>query len=131
MSTREVPGAAFVAPSRAHDGSIMPNYPTTITSDAGPHGRGTYVHTCYSPMWCAHAGGIGDGCGGATTFTPTATPATTPATTPTDLLVLACEHYGIGLSDAMFNSCLARVTAGESARTVVGALTMDETGVSL
>jgi len=76
-------------------------------------------------------GGIGDGCGGTTTFTPTATPATTPATTPTDLLVLACEHYGIGLSDAMFNSCLARVTAGESARTVVGALTMDETGVSL
>jgi len=58
----------------------MPNYPTTITSDAGPRGRGTYVHTCYSPMWCAHAGGIGDGCGGATTFTP---PAPTPTPTPT------------------------------------------------
>ena len=26
MSTREVPGAAFVAPSRAHDGSIMETY---------------------------------------------------------------------------------------------------------
>jgi len=73
MSTREVPGAAFVAPSRAHDGSTMPNYPTTITSDAGPRGRGTYVHMCHAPIWCAHAGGIGDGCGGPTTFTPTPT----------------------------------------------------------
>ena len=26
MSTREVPGAAIVAPSRAHDGSIMETY---------------------------------------------------------------------------------------------------------
>jgi len=52
-------------------------------------------------------------------------------TTPTELLVLACEHYGLVLSDALFASCLARVVAGESARKVVGALTMDEAGVSL
>jgi len=61
----------------------------------------------------------------------TTTPTPTPTPTPTDLLVLACEHYGVALSGAMFASCLARVVAGESARTVVGALTMNETGVSL
>jgi len=52
-------------------------------------------------------------------------------TTPSDSLVAACEHYGLVLSDAMFASCLARVVAGESARKVVGALTMDKVGVSL
>jgi len=55
----------------------------------------------------------------------------TPTPSPSPSLVAACEHYGIALSDAMFASCLARVVAGESARTVVGALTMDEVGVSL
>ena len=42
----------------------------TITSTAGPYGRGTYVHTCTNPTWCVEAGGIGDGCGGLTVFTP-------------------------------------------------------------
>ena len=46
-------------------------------------------------------------------------------------VTLAEEHYGVVLSSAVFASCLARVVTGESARTVVGALTMDEVGVSL
>ena len=63
---------------------------TTIADTAGPYGRGTYVHACYNPTFCTHAGGIGDGCGGATTFTPdTLTPAPCPECSATAL----CEHY--------------------------------------
>ena len=41
-----------------------------ITTTTGPRGRGTYVHNCHNTTFCAHAGGIGDGCGGTTEFTP-------------------------------------------------------------